>query len=241
MKNLTLVLALVPFVAAAWDNLEYGIPGACDQIIEREGYALGYSRQHGQPLWVSYRLTANEVTNRVVKHTGRFFYDPEVRTGTARPTDYAKSSYARGHLAPVADMRFGTNVMLQSFSMANVSPQWPKFNVGVWKRLEKSVRDLAVREGSVFVVTGPVFLKEKNESRMAVNGILVPDAFYKVVLVEKQPLRMVGYVVPNESSSRKLDKFAVSVDEVEKMTGLDFFFSMPFDVQTELESQVGSP
>jgi len=241
MKFLVLALAAVPFIASAWDNLDYGIPGPCDQIIEREGYALGYSRQHGQPLWVAYRLTANEATNRVVKYSGRFFYDPEVRTGTASPKDYAKSDYARGHLAPVADMRFGTNVMLQSFSMANVSPQWPQFNVGIWKRLEKAVRDMAVREGSVFVFTGPVFLAEKSASRTAVNGILVPDAFYKVVLVEKPPLRMLGYVVPNEASSRKLDKFATSVDEVEKLTGLDFFFSMPFDVQAELESQVGRP
>jgi len=231
-------LVFLPCAALAWDNLDYGIPGACDQIVEREGYALGYSKRHGQPLWVSYRLTADEATNRVARRTWQFYYDPDVRLGTAMPTDYKGSGYARGHLAPVADMRFSTNALKHSFSMANVSPQWPGFNVGVWKRLEKEVRDVAVREGSVFIVTGPVFAADGSATNALANGISIPVGFYKVVLVEKQPMWMAGYLVPNESSSRKLSKFAVSVDEIEAKTGLDFFHSLPLDVQTSLERRV---
>jgi len=236
MRYLFLSFVFAACAASAWDNLDYGIPGACDQIVEREGYALGYSRRHGQPLWVSYRLTADEATNRVAKYSAQFYYDPDIRTGTAMPKDYAKAKYVRGHLAPVADMRFSTNVLRQSFSMANVSPQWPGFNLGVWKRLEKEVRDAAVREGAVFIVTGPVF--STNAIATVANGVIVPEGFYKVVLVEKTPMRMAGYLVPNESSARKPSKFAVSVDEIEAKTGLDFFHTMSYELQTNLESRV---
>jgi len=139
----------------------------------------------------------------------------------------------------VADMRFSTNVMYQSFSMANVSPQWPGFNVGVWKRLETAVRDLAVANGSVFVVTGPVFSQEGTNA-VWMGRVRVPEGFYKVVLIEKSPQRMLGFIVPNESSGWALRNFAVSVDAVERATGLDFFHSLPYEVQANLESEVGT-
>lgn len=236
MSILKMTLLFLPCAACAWDNLDYGIPGACDQIIEREGYALGYSRRLGQPRWVSYRLTADEATNRVIRHSRPFYYDSAVRTGTAYPGDYDGSKYARGHLAPAADMRFSTNVLYESYSMANVSPQWPGFNVGVWKRLEEHVRNLAIREGPVFIVTGPVFSTNAADGAQSVSGIPVPDGFYKVVFVERPPhRRMLGYIVPNVSSRQSPRQFETSVDAVEEATGLDFFYSLPLDEQTRLE------
>ena len=114
MKILFLVLAAA--LAAAFDNLDLGVPGPCDQIVERRGYALGYSEEHEQPLWVQYRLTADEATNAAVARTGRFLPDLAILTGSALPCDYTRSGYDRGHLAPAGDMRFDALAMLESFS-----------------------------------------------------------------------------------------------------------------------------
>jgi len=208
---------------AAWDNLDLGVPGSCDQIVEREGYALGYSEAYEQPLWVSYHLTADEVTNSVVGRFGTFYADPAIVTGSASPDDYANSGYDRGHLAPAADMCFATNTMYESFSMANVSPQLPAFNRGVWKRLEEHVRDIATRERSVYVVTGPVFATNAPPRTIGAHRVRVPDAFYKVLYIESTPVRRYGFLVPHAPSTNALDAYLVPFTNVEQGTGLEFF------------------
>lgn len=236
MKILFLVLAAA--LAAAFDNLDLGVPGPCDQIVERRGYALGYSEEHEQPLWVQYRLTADEATNAAVARTGRFLPDLAILTGSALPGDYTRSGYDRGHLAPAGDMRFDALAMLESFSMANMSPQLPAFNRGVWKRLEEHVRSLAVREGSLVVVSGPIFRTNTPPRVIGTSRVRIPDAFYKVLYLERDPPRMAGFVLPHEGSDAPLCTFAASVDAVEEATGLDFFSALPQEVQSNLESHV---
>jgi len=223
LRILAILLAMPPLLLAAWDNLDLGVPGPSDQIVEREGYALGYSEAYEQPLWVSYHLTADEVTNSVVGRFGTFYADPVIRTGSASPDDYTHSGYDRGHLAPVADMRFSTNTMRESFSMANISPQLPAFNRGVWRRLEERVRDIATRERSVYVVTGPVFATNALIRTIGANRVRVPDAFYKVLYIESTPVRVNGFLVPHAPSTNTLDIYLVPLTNIESQTGLDFF------------------
>ena len=138
-----------------FDNLSYGVPGAADSIIEREGYALGYIEKHEQPAWVQYIMTGEEVSRRAAKRGDDFRPDPAVPTGSATPQDYTRSGYDRGHLAPAADMSFSGKTMSESFYMSNMSPQTPQFNRGIWSKLEKQVRHFATREKRIVVMTGP--------------------------------------------------------------------------------------
>jgi len=217
------ILAAAIF-AAAFDNLDLGIPGPADQIVERRGYALGYSEKYEQPLWVSYRLTADEVTNAAVARAGqRFLPDLAIMTGSALPSDYTRSGYDRGHLAPTADFRFDRQTMLESFSMANMSPQLPAFNRGVWKRLEEHIRSLAVRHGSLVVVTGPIFYTNTHPRTIGASRVRVPDAFYKVLYSERDQPRMIGFILPHQGSDAPLHTFATNVAAVESLTDLDFF------------------
>ena len=232
---IVICLALAGQSVAHYDNLELGIPGSCDQIVNREGYALGFSRRHRQALWVAYRMTRDEVQATIVDRKGAKFYaDCEV-AGCAILADYKGSGYDRGHLAPAGDMKFSAKAMMESFSLANASPQVKSCNCGIWHRLETKMRQFAIREASLFVVTGPVFDKEEAVS-IGVGKVSVPKAFYKVVLDETPPMKMIGFVISNKGFECQLSAFAVTVDEVERMTGLDFFNRLPDELEAGLES-----
>ena len=239
MRLLAAVLTAAVWLRAYgsdFDNLDYGVPCAADQIVNRAGYALGYSQRHKQPLWVAYRLTADEVTNAVVRRASNFMFDSSIVGGSATLDDYRGSGYDRGHLAPPADMKWSPQAMAESFLLSNICPQRNAFNGGIWKRLEEWVRDLAVRRGSVFVITGPIFPDDEEHEAIGASKVTVPKSFFKVILDERPPKRMIGFVMPNKPN-RDIYKFAVSVDEVEAATKMDFFRNLPKDEQEKLESE----
>ena len=123
-------------------------------------------------------------------------------------------------------MAFSVQTMADSFFFSNMSPQVPAFNRGIWKRLEEQVRKFALQEGEIMVVTGPVLPKEKSIT-IGNNKVTVPDRYYKVVYDLTPPQKMIGFIIPNNGSTRPLQDFAVTVDAVEKETGLNFFSLVP--------------
>lgn len=220
------------------DNLMLGIPGKADCIINREGYALGYIEHHEQPAWVIYKLTAEEATTKATKRSNKFKADPEIPTGSATPADYYRSGYDRGHLAPAADMAFSVKTMEDSFYMSNMSPQKPQFNRGIWKDLETKVRNFAIKEGEIYVVTGPILPPKEKTITIGDNHVTVPERYYKVVYDLTPPQKMIGFILPNAGSDKDIFDYAVTVDAVEEATGLDFFSVLPKEKQEELESKV---
>ena len=220
-----------------YDNLALGIPGKCDTLIDCPGYALGYIEYHEQAAFVIYKLTAREALTKEAQRTNRFRRDPEIPTGSATTADYRRSGYDRGHLAPAADMAFSVQTMADSFFMSNMSPQKPAFNRGIWKRLEEQVRQIAIREKAIYVVTGPILPKKKTVT-IGANQVTVPTHYYKVIFDLTPPRKMIGFILPNEGSDRPLEDFAVTVDVVEKATGLDFFSALPKAVQERLECTI---
>lgn len=224
-------------VASRYDNLTLGIPGKADAIVDREGFALGYDEATEQARWVTYRLTREEATTKAAKRTDRFLEDPEIPDGSATAEDYRKSGYDRGHLAPAADMAFSRQTMADSFYYSNMSPQKPAFNRGVWGRLEKQVREFAIAEEHIHVVTGPIFSPDDTIT-IGPNNVGVPSYYYKVIYDLTPPRKMIGFILPNEGSKRPLQEFAVTVDAVEVATGLDFFSLAPEKEQEELKNTI---
>lgn len=206
---------------SAFDNLDLGNPGKADQIVDREGYALGYCEAWEQPRWVTYRLTADEVLNQVTGRTDDFQPDPQIKTGSAQLDDYRGSGYDRGHLAPAADMKWSAKAMRECFYLSNMSPQDRGCNAGIWNEIENTVRGFACSERSVFIVTGPIV--SDNPKKIGPNGVAVPDGFYKVVYDETPPEKMIAFSVPNYNAKGKPRDFACSVADVERATGLVFF------------------
>lgn len=219
----------------ASDGLEIpkGVVG--HQIVIHPGYTLSYNEDYEQPDWVAYVLTVDELNTNVTGRTENFREDPSVVTGSAHLTDYRNSGYDRGHLIPSADRTSSVELNNATFLLSNMSPQIHRFNAGLWLKAEDAVRDAARKYGTLYVVTGPVFtdgMKTIGECDVA-----VPESFYKVILAQEADgdWVSVGMVCPQEYTDGTLKKYLTTVNEVEKLTGLDFFIGLDNKVEEAVE------
>lgn len=215
------ILLGVAVAALGSDNLAYGIPGPCDKVVDREGYALGYKAAWKTARWVMYRLTDDEVVTQVARRSDVFAPDPLIPNGP-QLDDYRGSGYDRGHLAPAADMKWSRQAMTECFYLSNMVPQDRGNNSGIWNEIENTVRGFACAEGSVFVVTGPV-TPDPPALSIGKGRVAVPTELWKVVYDETPPKKMIGFIVPNRNVKGKPRDYACSVEEVERRTGLKFF------------------
>lgn len=207
-----------------------------EYVIIHSGYSLSYNELNEQANWVAYELTDIE-TNAKIKRENKFVVDPMVKTGTANDKDYTGNGFDKGHLAPAGDMGWSAQTMTESFYYSNMSPQDPGFNRGIWKRTEELVRSWAIEYKSVYVVTGPV-LKDGLQS-IGSNKVSVPIYFYKVILDYNPPdIKGIGFVIPNAGSKEALQSYAVCIDEVEAVTGIDFFPLLPDDQESVIEGNI---
>ena len=205
-----------------------------DQIVKHQLYTLSYNEKHEQANWVAYRLYENSI-NDAIKRKDNFRSDPKITSGSASVKDYKKSGYDRRHLAPAKAMSFSKETMSESFYMSNMSPQKPSFNRGIWKKLEEKVRSLVTVSDSLYIVTGPV-LKD-SLSFIGDNRVTVPKAYYKAIIrFKNNELFGVGFLLKNQKSSKELNTFSVSIDSIEKVTGIDFFYKLNIEVQNRVES-----
>jgi endonuclease G len=213
----------------AWPAYE-----ANQAIVERPYYTLRYSEEHEQALWVAYMLAADSLKQKTYDRKDDFRVDPRVKTGSADLNDYKGSGFDRGHIAPAADFSYDEFALSQSFYMSNMSPQDPSFNRGIWKKLEEQVRDWAKKDKQIYVVTGPVL--NKKFKTIGANKVSVPEYYYKIILDIRQPeIKAIAFLMKNEKSDKALTAFVVTIDSVEKLTGLDFFPSMPDQMENTLE------
>ena len=208
-----------------------------DRVITHKGYTVSYNYDWKIPNWVAYELTDWEVEGDVPRYD-KFKPDPMVpQYATAVTDDYKYSGYDRGHMAPAADMKWNEQVMRESFYLSNICPQNPNLNGGVWKDLEEQVRDLASQKGRIFVVCGPIV--NDASTTIGTNKVVVPQAFFKVLLQEDNGIiHTIGFVYENVSGRKPMSSYAMTVDEIEKLTHIDFFHSLPDKIENEVEVKV---
>ena len=206
-------------------------------IVQHKYYALSYVEKYELPEWCAYELTSQRLNTKWVERSNDFRPDGKVKTGSSTPDDYRRSRYDRGHIVPAADMAFSTEAMSETFLMSNISPQEPAFNKGVWRELEELTRDWAKRFKHLYVVTGPV-LTQPIQFWVGENHVAVAPSYYKVLLDLSEPeLKAIGFIVPNQISTERIETFAVSVDEVEQLTGINFFQNLTEpNLEKELEA-----
>lgn len=209
------------------------LPKSNGEVVEHNYYILSYLEDFEQAEWVYYVLTP-EMLRGNASRTNNFRADPRISTGSAHPTDYQNSGFDRGHLVPAADMRVNNLAMRESFYMSNMSPQSIAFNRGVWKKLESLIRAWASEE-KIHIATGGILVSGLRE--IGHNGVEVPDYFYKVIYA-LQNNKMTAFLLPNEKGEKTLREYVVSVDQVEKLTNIDFFPQLVDEVEEELESKI---
>jgi endonuclease G len=214
-------------------DFDYRPSSTTKQIINHNYYTLSYNEKYEQAEWVAYELKQEYLTKNRFKRP-LFIKDPNVGTSSADWKNYKKSGYDKGHLCPAADMDFSKEAFKETFFTSNISPQLHVFNNGVWKRLEEKTRYWAVKYDGIYVVTGGVLntsLKTIGREKVA-----VPKYFYKILMDDTNgKYRMIAFMIPNEKSDNPLYSFVVSVDRLEKITGIDFFPKLDNETENRLE------
>ena len=214
-------------------NVRTFLPSSRGEVVHHTYYSLSYIEQHEQAEWTAHLLSKEMLRIPNVPRSNYFNPDPSVSTGSAVHADYSGSGYTRGHLVPAGDMAHHKIAMEESFYMSNMSPQLRAFNNGVWRELEENVRDWAFSNGSVYVITGPV-LNDSIRKKIGKNRVSVPDSFFKVVLSHNEKAsKAVAFIIPNDRSEQPIQQYMVSVDEAERITGIDFFCHLLDDVVEE--------
>ena len=224
---------------------------AGDQRVKHHALILDYAPEYKQARWVAH-IIVPDIIRGVVFRTNDFRVDPDVHSGTAVESDYflTKSlpdssisydgfGYDRGHLAPSADFRWSKTALSESYFYSNISPQTPEFNRESWAALEDAVRGYIYRNPNtqLYVLSGPILEKDLPVIERGKHKLPIPNYFWKVVL-DKTNKRAIGFLMPNRKTENVLKSYALSVDELEKRTGLDFFTALPNDVENEIESQM---
>ena len=206
-----------------------------ERIIEHEGFRISYNQGWLIPNWVAYELTKEE-TRGTIDRTNYFDVDPTLGGRQAKFADYSHTGYDRGHMAPAGDMKWSKAAMDASFYLTNICPQDHNLNKGDWNDLEIACRRWARKYGRAWIVTGPI-VTSREPKTIGRNRVTVPDAFFKVVLVPKgKSYEAIGFVMDNKAGNGQYMDDCRSIDDVENLTGIDFFYALPDDVEDDVES-----
>lgn len=207
-----------------------------EKILKRSNYTISYNRNWNQPNWVAWELNKNETKGRNNRNE-EFTADPDLAEAyQVESYDYSGSGYDRGHMCPAGDNHFDAKAMNESFYMSNICPQNHELNAGKWNDLEIACRKWANRYQQLFIVCGPIIDKRNGKRIGKEHEIIVPEKFFKVILITStKPARAIGYIFENNGSDRPYKVH--SIDEVEKITGMDFFPNLPDKIEDLVESR----
>lgn len=229
-----------------------GMPeiNATDEIICHSAMCLVYEEKHEQAKWVAH-IILPDIVNGKEGRTNNFRKDTLVKTETADDDDYFLKvkqpdgkikydgfGYDRGHLAPSADFRWSKKALSESYYYSNMSPQLPDFNRQKWADLESIFREYVTShtETQLYVVTGPILYDTLPKLERGKNKVTIPEFYYKVAL-DLTNNKAIGFIMPNKKIEYPTASYAVPINDVEKITGINFFYQLNDSLEEVLESQ----
>ena len=199
-------------------------------------YSFGWSQKDRVAIWVAYPL-CKLYTNGSAGRTNAWALDPLLGDLSAAPFGGYAGDYARGHQLPSADRQCCDEANAQTFYGTNMTPQLNEHNEGIWSSLESKVRNIANGSDTTYVVTGVVVsASSKIEKDSYKNNVTIPDAYFKVLLRYSKSSTLgqwnaAAFYLEHRKYSENLGKqHSMSVDELEAMTGIDFFVNLPSKV-----------
>lgn len=202
-------------------------------------YSFGWSQKDRVALWVAYPL-CKLYTNGSAGRTDAWALDPLLGEDSAAPFGGYAGSYARGHQVPSADRQCCYEANAQTFYGTNMTPQLNAHNEGIWADLEGKVRGWANTSDTTYVVTGvTVGASSEKERDSYGNSVTIPDAYFKAVLKYSKastfaPWSAAAFYLEHRAYSGSISKsHSMSIDELEEITGIDFFVNLPAKVGEE--------
>ena len=205
-----------------------------EQILVRKAYTVSYNKETKCPNWVAWELTSSHADGDLPRDS-KYYEDDEVPLPRATNEDYRGSGWTRGHMCPAGDNKWDADAMRESNLLTNMCPQHASLNSGLWNVIERDCRKWAKAYGEVYIVCGPVLLNREHET-IGINKVVVPEAFFKVILRLSPEPAAIGFVVRNNEGKKKKDQFINTVDDVERITGMDFFPALPDSIENIVEA-----
>ena len=207
-----------------------------EQILTRTGYTTSYNRETKNPNWVAWHLTREHTRGQNQRKQVVFTEDLDV-SPRATNNDYYNSRYDRGHMCPAGDNKWDRKAMNESFLFTNICPQNHGLNKNEWNDLEIQCRSWAREYGAIDIVCGPVY-EAHNPRTIGKNKVRVPDAFFKVILCRKgSNPKAIGFIYRNVGQKQTLQEAVRTVDEIERLTGIDFFPALEDGLERKIEAE----
>ena len=210
--------------------------GKVGQVVKRKQFAYQHSNECKTSIWVSYEVSRESLVKNF-ERTEDFRKDPLILGMQATLKDYEHSGYDRGHLARAALFTSDRSDMSNTFLLSNIIPQNPYNNRhGSWRKIERLEYQNILERGKLYIISGPIY--ENNPKRIGPSKVCVPTYVFKVIYDLDNKREAIGFIVPNNIESKQINPLVFTVDEVEKITGLDFFHELSIEEQSLLESSV---
>ncbi|MBN1597112.1 MAG: DNA/RNA non-specific endonuclease [Bacteroidales bacterium] len=236
MKNLFFIV----FFGALTSNLtaqkaDVLLPSDMDreQTIHHKGYSLSYNSSYVLPSWVCYKVTKAQV-NKDARIKGKYIEDPEVTTRSASKKDYKQGGYVMAQFVSYLDVKQIPGAVDETFYMSNIAPMKLAYYNHIWVKTEDLIRIWSTETDGLYIVCGPV-LTDSPFPTIGDNKVSVPNRYYKVVY-DPGNEKAIAFLFKNGTSSGKLKSYTTSVDEIEKITGIDMFHSLDDELEKKIES-----
>lgn len=219
------------------DNIELPTYRISDNkiLLSRKRYTALYNVTNKIPDWVAWQLKP-EHSEGSYKRLGVYFEDNSVPSPRAKDDDYKSSIWTHGHMCPAGDNKWDSIAMRESNLLTNICPQHASLNSGLWNKIEQDCRIWAKQYGDLYIVCGPVLYNKEHET-IGDNKVVVPEAFFKVILCLQGTPKAIGFIIKNNEGKKKMDQYVNTVDEVERITGIDFFPALPNEIENKVEAK----
>ena len=212
-------------------------------------YAIEWDINKKSQRWSCYQMRKGYQGNagRYDTYNG-YPFDPVLEEkGLYLDRDYFyRSGFDHGHVCPSADRQYSYEANKQTFYLSSMQPQYNKFNAGIWEKLESKIRKWTPRnnEDTLYVCKGGTIDDEENIIKRISGKLIAPKYFFCALLLKNaMGYRAIGFWMENENIDRSNDKlkiYAKSIDELEKITGIDFFCNLPDNIEDKVEASVST-
>ncbi len=231
---------------------KYGYPKYKDNIdvLEHAAMVIGYDCQFKLPRWTIHQITPDVISGKVSR-TNDFRSDTQASCSTPSDNDYFIKTkradgtsqyegfgYDRGHLAPSADFKWSQKALSESYYYSNMTPQHPEFNRESWANLEGYLRRIANNENKTYyIITGPLLHDKLPRIEKGANKLVIPEWHYKIVVDDSQETpRGMAFLMPNKKCEKDLSEYVITIDSLERLTGINFFPKFTKEQERYIES-----
>lgn len=219
------------------DSIGIAAPIPNEQIVKHLAYVSSYNPMHRVPNYVVHVIPKDILYGNNTR-SNDFRPDPLIKQNMSDSIDYWNSGYDRGHMAASADFKWNRRALSESYYYSNIIPQNPGLNQNTWNKLEMQVREWAIDNTELIVVTGPVLRDNLPKIPQGSFKVSIPEYVFKIVLDYYPPAyKAIAFLYPNKDVPYELEKHVVSVDSIEKLTGIDFFPKLEDSLENVLEAE----